>query len=446
MVFEARTLREELARLLHLAWPGVVGQLGIVALGVEDVIMSGRLGEGVLAATAIGNTWSFGILIVAIGALRGLDPIAAQAFGAGDQARLSRVLGQSTLLALLLSLPVMGLHLLAGPALTLLGQPAALIPDAAAYAAVLALSVAPLLAFGAISNLLQCMGVMRPTAVVQVAGNLLNILLNGVLMYGWLGGWELGAVGCGIATTLGRWAMPILLVVLTWERLWPLRPSLADLRRKGDLGKLLRLGLPVGLQYGGEVWAFNITGLMAGLLGATAIGAHTVALNLSSVSFMVPMGLGAAAATRVGNLVGAGLSWTRAGRVAVALGAGFMVCSAITMLALPGPLARLYSADPTIVAGVLTILPFAASFQLFDGIQAVSFGVLRGAGDTRVPALLNVVAYYMLGLPIAWWLGIHEGRGLPGIWTGLVVGLAVVAGLLLARIGWLDRHGVRPVA
>lgn len=431
---EPRSTAQEARRLLELSWPVIIGQLGWMGLGITDIVMSGRLGEDVLAAISVGHLWSFGVLIAALGLMRGMDPVFGQAFGAGDHERLRHSLVQAVVLGLIVSLPVALAMLAAGPVLTLLGQPPEVVPEAARYCWIVSLGMAPALVFQALTQFLQGLGRMRPTMVAVWLANGVNIVLNGVLMFGWLGGWELGAAGCAWATTIVRWLMVPLLMGLAWGILRDYPPPARAWRDGPALRRLFALGLPVGGAHLLEVWAFNAAGVMAGWLGPTAIAGHAVALNVASVTFMVPFGLSAGAATRVGNLVGAGLEWRPAARAALYMGGGFMACSGLMLLSFPEAIGALYTRDAPVLAIVITALPVAAAFQLFDGLQTVANGVLRGVGDLRFPAVAGLIAFWGLGLPAGYYLGIHSGGGVQGIWVGLVVGLFTVSVLLVGRV------------
>ncbi|MFT5684976.1 MAG: MATE family multidrug resistance protein [Myxococcota bacterium] len=432
----------ELRCLLILAWPVVLGQLGTTLMGVEDLIMIGPLGENAVAAVGAGNLWSFGVLVLAMGTLRGLDPVYSQAHGAGDATAGAAALARGIVLALLLSVPVMALHLLGGPMLALLGQPAEVISDAGTYTSILAIGVPFLLVYVVIAQFLQGMGRMVLPMVVVIVGNLLNILLNWVFIRGGLFGIELGVVGCAMSTAIGRSITPILLLALSWSILKGYRPPpLSVVLQRAKLMRLVRLGVPVGMQYGLEVWAFNAAGLMMGWLGTTALAAHMVALNVTSLTFMIPFGLGIAASTRVGNLLGAGKDWVMSGWIAVGLGASWMAMSGVVLWTFAEPLVRIYISDPPVVALAASLLPLAAMFQLCDGVQAVSAGVLRGAGDTTTPAFVSLIGFWGLGIPAGWWLGIRGDAGPQGVWVALVVGLCSVAVLLVVRLWWLGRRG-----
>jgi MATE family multidrug resistance protein len=432
------TWTDELRELLVLAWPAVLGQLGLMAMGVVDAMLAGRVGKRELAAIALGHTWTFGVSIVAMGTIGGLDPLLSQSFGAGDRRAAGSFFVRGLALAALLSVPTALLHGLAGPGLRLLGEPEALIPLAAQYCQWLIPSLPFLLWFGLVRQFLQAAGRMRPVAVAIGFGNVVNLVLGWSLLFGRLGMPKIGLPGLAISTMGSRIAMFVVLCWLGWDLFQAcipdLRVELRDVHR-GTLGRMLRMGLPVGLQVGMEVWAFTGTTLLMGRLGETAIAAHMVTLNLASLSFMVPFGVSAAAATRVGNQLGAGQDWTRAASIAIALGCAAMSCSAAIFATFPQALAEAYApTEPAVVVIAASLLPIAACFQLFDGIQAVSFGVLRGAGDTRVPWIANLIGYWIVGLPLGSWLAFRADWGARGLWVGLSLGLFIVAMLLLMRV------------
>lgn len=446
------SLRGEARRLWRLAWPVVLSQLGVVALGAEDVLMVGRLGETELAIVSAGHIFHFGVLMLGLGMMRGLDPIFAQAHGAGDRPAGAAALGRAVVLGLALSLPLGALHWLAAPILSALGQPTEVLEGASAYARLVGASVPLAMVTSAVVQFLQGMGQMKRPMIAVVVANVVNIVLDAVAVFGLEGPLGLsipsyGAVGCGWATLGSRAIWLVTLVWLAWDVLEAYRPpALAVLLQAGPLRRMLALGVPVGLQTGLEVWAFSATGLLMGALGARELGAHAIALNICSIAFMVPSGVGAAASTRVGNLVGAGQPWVRAGWLAVGLGVGFMALSAGVLVLAPVAVASLYTDDPGVLQLAALLLPVAAAFQVFDGVQAVSFGVLRGAGDVRVPALFNVVGYWIVGLPLGWWFGVHRGPEPLAVWGSLVLALVIVAALLIGRLIWRGRVGAVVVA
>jgi multidrug resistance protein, MATE family len=281
-----------------------------------------------------------------------------------------------------------------------------------------------------------------------VGANLSNGLLNWILIYGRWGAPRLGVAGSAWATTVSRWLMVIALLALAWAEL---RPHLLPIRREiaqwSPLSRMLAIGSPIGLQHLMEYGVFGTVALLMGGLGTTAIAAHQVAINLASLTFMVPLGIAGAAAVLVGHAVGRGdmPGARRAARAALACGVAFMSTTAFLMLAIPTPLARIYTREPGVIALAGSLLPIAGAFQIFDGLQVVSLGILRGLADTRIPFLIAFLGFWLLGFPVSLYLGFSRLLGAVGLWWGLVVGLAAVAALLLARLRARLRREVRRV-
>jgi MATE family multidrug resistance protein len=433
--------RTEVRRLAALALPVAATQVGTMLLGFVDTLMLGRVGAEALAASAIANVWIFGTTQLALGTLFGLDPIVAQAHGGrrGDVA--GRALQRGLVLAGALSVPVMLLWLGCERFLVATGQDPALARAAHQYTLVQLPSVPFFLAFFALRQYLQGREMVRPALWVMAVANAVHVIGNYALIFGHLGAPELGLVGAGIATSLTRIASFGLLVWWTLafdlhEGAWV--PWSRDAFSWRGIREILAFGIPVGFQTSLEVWAFSGAALLAGHLGATAIAAHSIALNMAALAFMLPLGVGLAAATRVGNLIGARRAddAQRAAWVAIALGAAVMTFSALLFVVGRGWLPRLYSGELEVVALCAAILPIAGAFQIFDGVQVVGCGVLRGMGRTRPAAIFNLLGYWVLGLPLGGWLGLRAGYGLAGIWWGLAIGLAVVATLLVGWVYW----------
>jgi MATE family multidrug resistance protein len=231
--------------------------------------------------------------------------------------------------------------------------------------------------------------------------------------------------------------MTLLLVAVGWPVLRDvLVPWRRDALRLAPLVRMLRLGSTIGLQQMLEFGVFAAIGLLMGFLGTPEMAAHEIALNLASLTFMVPLGVGAAAAVRVGHAVGEGDRFAARERAwtALACGVGFMLCASLAMLAIPGVLAAAYTDQPLVAAIAASLIPIAGVFQLFDGIQAVSAGVLRGLGDTRAPFVINLAGFWLCGFPVSVALAFGTPLRALGLWWGLAAGLAVVAGLLLVRV------------
>ena len=408
-------------------------------LGVVDAVMVGHVSVSAMAAASLANVWIWGTFMFAQGMLMGLDPIVARAHGARDGERAGRALhaGLATALALsaLLSLVWLGTERL----LLLTGQEPELARMAHAYTVVQIPSIPFFLIYTALRHYLQAREYMRPALFVILAVNLLNLLFAWVLIFGHLGFPALGLEGAGIAAGLTRAAGGIGLVWLVaglglhrgaWVPFG--RASL----RGTELRELVAFGLPVAVQVSLEAWAFSGAALLVGHLGPIALAAHMIAINLVSLSFMMPLGIAQGAATRVGNLLGAGepAAAQRAAWVSFALGAGVMCLSAVAFAVGREWLPRVYSPDPGVIAAAAAILPIAAAFQIFDGTQVVGCGVLRGMGRVRPAMAFNLIGYWLLGLPLGGWLALRGGLGLAGLWWGLALGLAVVALSLVAFV------------
>ncbi len=411
-------------------------------MGLIDTAVVGRLGAGPLGAVGLANGLFFGLAVVGLGVMLGLDPLLSQAVGAGDHRRARELLWQSVWLAALatavLSLPIALLPLLLRPA----GIAPELVADARGFLLWRLPGLFPLLAFVGVRSYLQACGVLKPLLIAIAVANLCNLALDVLFVFGWRFVPAFGAPGAGIATSLCSVVMWLILVAAARATPGPRvrrRPVRADLRLA------LRLGAPVGLQMGAEVSVFALVGLLAGRMGALPMAAHQIALALASFTFCAAIGVGQAGSVRVGWAIGAGDSRAarRAGIVAFAAGASIMAVSALGFLLAPGPLAGLLSDQSDVIAAAVPLLAVCAVFQISDGIQGVGAGVLRGAGDTHFAFAANVAGHYLLGLPVAIWLGLYAGRGVIGLWWGLCVGLTAVAAALLARFVRLSGKELR---
>jgi MATE family multidrug resistance protein len=423
--------------MVGLALPVVVIQVGMMAMGVVDTLMVGRLAARALAAVALGNLYFFLIAVFGMGTLMVLDPVVAQAVGADDREGAARGVQRGVLLAGLLALPAAVLLLLAGPFMRAAGQPAEVVPLAAAYAERLAPGVFPFFLFVVLRQTLQSMGITAPIVAAIVLANVANALLNWMLIFGYLGAPALGVPGSAWATTMSRWLLVTFLFVQAGRRLGPLlRPVRREIWQSAPLARMLRLGLPIGAQMFLEFGAFALVALMMGWLGTRSMAGHQIAINLASLTFMVPLGVGDAASVLVGQAVGRGDPRATRGAAAAALlcGVGFMAGTAVLFLTVPVGLARLYTPDLEVVLVAASLIPLAGIFQVFDGTQTVAAGILRGLGETRVAMLVNLLGYWCVGLPVSYLCGIRLGLGPAGLWWGLVIGLAVVATILLVRV------------
>jgi MATE family multidrug resistance protein len=437
------TFRREARELFKLALPIAITQLSLMMLGVVDLLMVGRIGVDAVGAIALGNVWKMGTILVAMGVVFGMDPFVSQAHGAGDARGAGLALQRGILLAILASLVLAGLWLLAERGLVFFGQDPEIAAISASYVRVQAPSLPFFFVWVALRQYLTGRGIVKPALWIGIGANVLNVFLNWILIFGNLGCPALGTIGSGIATSVLQVFFPIALV--TWivkgrllEGAWvPWSRAALDLRAHWAI---LKVGIPVSMQLAFEVWAFQIVILWAGMLGKTALAAHSIVFNLIAIAFMVPLGISLASVTRVGNLIGAGRHHDaqRSAWVAFTMAAGAMVVASTVFVVFRNDLPLLYNDDGAVVALAASLLPIAAGFQLFDGVQVVGGGIVRGMGRTRASAVFHLFAFYVLGLPMGWWLTFERGIGLPGVWWGLAIGLAVVS---TAFVIWIAVRG-----
>ncbi len=439
------SLRYELWQVSRLSLPVVLTQLGMMTMGVVDTLMVGRLGVTELGASALGNTWQWSWLSLGLGMVLGIDPLISQAHGRGDGPSTALALQRGIVLALLVSVPIGCALLLTRQGLLWLGQE----PEVAALAQrynLLKLPTVPcFLVYSALRQYLQGRTLMTAATWVIWLANVVHVVLNWALIFGHLGLPPLGIEGAAIGSSI---SMALLVAGLTfWVRWFRLhegawRPwDRACLDRQG-LRAAARLGLPIGLTVAFESWAFSVSTLMAGWLGRSALAGHQIVLNVAALSFMVPLGISQGAATRVGNLIGAGNlpAMRKALAASLLLGASVMSVSAISFTLWRQQLPRLYSSDPAVLLIAAQMFPLAAAFQLSDGTQVVASGLLRGMGRPDASAVVNLIGYYVIALPFAYVLAFKYGHGLTGVWLSLVLGLTVVA---LALVGWVIRTARR---
>jgi MATE family multidrug resistance protein len=430
----------ELRLLLRLAAPIAFTQAGYALMGLVDTAVVGRLGAGPLGAVGLANGLFFGVAVVGIGVMLGLDPLFAQALGARDEARARHLIWQglwlSALVTLVLALPIAALPLLLEPS----GIAPEVAHDARLFLWLRLPGLWPMLAFAALRSYLQAREELRALIVATVVANFANLGLDVLLVFGKLGLPALGAPGSGLATSICSLLQFAILALAV-------RPGRRQTPRALDLRKALEVGIPVGLQMGAEVGVFALVGLLAGRLGAQSLAAHQVAISLASFTFCAAVGVGMAGTVRVGWAVGARdtPAARRAGLTAFAGGAAIMSISALSFWLAPGALARMLSDQPEVISASIPLLGVCAVFQLSDGIQGVGAGVLRGAGDTRFAFVANLVGHYAVGLPVAIVLGLHMGHGVIGLWWGLCAGLTAVAIALLTRFVRLSSREIAPL-
>jgi MATE family, multidrug efflux pump len=433
-----QTLRTEFMPTLRLALPLVLAELGWMSMAIVDTMMVGHLPDSATAMGAVSLSSNIFMVLGLFGGglLLGLDTLVSQAFGAGQREDCHRSLVNGIYLSIALT-PV-----LAAPTwffrlvLSSMRVDAAIIEQAAPYMRALVVGLFPLLLYFAVRRCLQAMNMVKPVAFALVSANIVNALFNWVLIYGKWGFPAMGTVGSGWSTALARTYMAAVLVgYLLWydyrHRTDLLRtPVEVDLPR---IRRLIMLGLPAAMQFTLESGVFALVTALIARLGAVPLASHQIALNTVAFTYMVPLGIASAAAVRVGQAIGRrdGAGAGDAGGTAIFLGAAFMLGASVALLAFPRWIALMYTPDETVIGSTITLLAAGAAFQLFDGIQTVATGALRGAGDTRTPMLCHLFAYWVLGLPLGAWLCFRRGWGAFGLWAGLSLALIVIGIVLL---------------
>jgi MATE family multidrug resistance protein len=436
--------RAEMRATLALATPLAIANLAQMAMGVTNTIMVGHLGAVPLAAAGLGGMLFFTFGVILQGIPFAVAPLAAHALGAGDRTAAGRIAGSGLALALLLALPFVAVLVRLDRLLAVLGYDPLLADDIGHYLRALAWGAPAFLGLAVLRSLLAALSYARAQMVVLLACVAGNAILNWVLIWGHLGMPALGMAGSGYASAANQWLMLVGLAVIA--RIMPRAAALHMWRNmfaasRAQMASILRLGLPIGALRGIEVGLFATTGVLMGLLGAAALGAHQLVINCASISFMVPLGLSQAATVRVAHALGAGRpdAARRAGFVAIALGIGVMAAAALVLLAVPGPIVAAYldTGDPknhATVAIARHLIVIAALFQVFDGIQVIAAGALRGYKDTLIPMLLATGGYWGVGFAGGWLFAFRLGYGPAGLWWGLALGLAAVALLLTLRL------------
>lgn len=423
--------------MLQLAVPVVLAELGWMAMTTVNTIMIGGLGPAAIGAIGVGSSVYYSLAIFGMGLLLGLDTLVSQSHGAGDKPDTHHSLAQGVYSALFIAVPLTIAFYYMPPVFNLLGINPEVTVLAGPFLRTLGYGTLPLLFYGAFRRYLQGIGHVRPVMFALVSANLINWLFNWLLIYGHWGLPKLGVVGSALSTCLARVYMAAVLLAAIW---WFERGNEAGIRgilRKPDPERLLRLmalGLPAATQILLEIGAFGAAAVLAGRLTPVALAAHNIALNCAAITYMVPLGMSSSAAVAVGHAIGRGdpAHARRTGYIALALAAAFMSCSALAFLAFPLPILRVYTANAGVLQTGASLLAIAAAFQLFDGIQTVATGALRGVGNTRTPMLVNFAGYWLFGLPIGYWLCFNRHHGVMGLWWGLTLALMAISIVLLA--------------
>jgi multidrug resistance protein, MATE family len=454
MIMELRSRRKwalwtgEIRPTLGLALPMVAGMVGHMLIGIADTMMVGRVGVVPLAAASFVNTVSHLPFVFAVGLLSSMAVLTSRAFGGKDNREAGEVLRHGILIAagagVLIVLGMVALR----PFLFVFGQPPDVVEASGTYLLLVGASMLPALIGNSCKTYSEALNHPWTPTLILLGSVLLNIFLNWILIFGHWGAPAMGLNGAGWATLLSRWAMAGALILFAAQApifrefkplRWTARLSLGRFRA------LFTLGWPVGIQHLLEVSAFSFAALMMGWISAEAIAAHQIAMTCAATTFMFSFGIGMAICIRVGHAWGARRypRMRRIGFVGITMAAVTMGLFAILFIMLNEQIAALFVVSPVVVALAARLLVIAALFQVADGVQVVAISALRGQGDVRVPALIAVLAYWILAVPLGYLLGFGYQLGAAGIWIGLATGLAVAALFLSWRFHERSRSAAK---
>lgn len=427
-------IKQEISSLLKIGVPVIIAQLLQMSMSFVDTVMAGRLSPEDLAAVAVGSSILMPFIVLCLGCMMAVTPIVAQNVGARRFFQIGKNARQVLWLSQMLAFPSFFLLRNLDYLFPLIGVTEDIIPIAAGYLKAISWGIFPAYAFGALRYFNEGLSVTRPAMYIAGIGLMVNIPANYILMFGKLGFPQLGAIGTGYASAI---VFAVMFVTMLWFTVSfdaYKRFAIFDrfrLPEKKYLGELTRIGVPIGISSTMEVTMFAVVSLLVSTISTVAVAGHQVAINFAAMAFMIPFGLSVAISARVGQSVGRdrpGEARFR-GYVGVGVSCCIMACTALVMFLFPDWITAIYTDDTEVTEVAVQLLLMAAIFQLSDGLQVSGFGALRGLKDTKVPMYVNLVAYWVIGIPVAYWLGFIVGYGAQGLWVGLIAGLTV-AGIL----------------
>lgn len=441
-------LIDEARVTFRLGLPLIIANLLQMSMAFVDTVMAGNLSTQDLAAVAIGSSILTPVFMFGAGILMAVTPIVAQHFGAGRNDKIGKSVRQSLWLAFIIAIPTILLLRNAEPVLLLLDLEPEVTRLSIGYLQAAAWGIPGFFGFLALKHFNEAVSVTRPAMYFAIVGLFFNILGNYTLMFGKFGFPALGAIGTGWATMIVMWVMFFCMLVYTWRKKeYKVFEIFNDLKLpdRHYMKELIWLGLPIGITMTMEVSMFAVVSLLMGYLGTAAVAAHQIALNLASITFMMAFGLSSAITIRVGQNLGKRSmeAATFSGYTGIAMAVGLMCCTAITFFLFPEFLISIYTDDADLVPLAVQLLFFAAVFQISDGLQVSGSAALRGLKDTKIPMIVNLVAYWIVGLTSGWWFGIHLDYGPQGLWAGLILGLTTAAILHNLRFRYLTKNKSR---
>jgi len=425
---------KESGLLMKIGGPVIITQLLQISMSFVDTIMAGRLSPQDLAAIAVGTSVLMPVVVLCMGCLMAVTPIVAQNIGGRNLNVIGKNARQVLWLSQILALPAFFLLRNLDFVFELLQVTDEIIPIAAGYLKAISWGIFPAFAYGALRHFNEGLSVTRPAMYIAIIGTLINIPANYVLMFGQLGFPQLGAIGTGYASAI---VFTIMFILMLWFTVWYPSYKRFDIfgkfrwPEKKYLSELVNIGTPIGISSSMEVSMFAVVSLLISTLSTIEVAGHQIAINFASICFMIPLGLSIAISARVGNSIGRGKPREARfrGYVGVGISTLFMIGTATILFLFPETITAIYTSDADVTAIAVQLLYMAAIFQISDGLQVSGYGALRGLKDTKIPMYVNLVAYWLIGIPTAYLLGFTFEYGAPGFWIGLIAGLTV-AGVL----------------
>jgi MATE family multidrug resistance protein len=435
------TFKEHFSRTIALSIPIIIGQLGHMAMGVVDNIMIGQLGPVHLAAASLTNAMFVQFMILGIGLSFALSPLVAAENQSGGEKKVASLLHHGSAINNIAGIILLVLLEISILLLPFLDQEERVVILAEPYIQAIAISIVPIMFFQTYRTFADGLGYVKPAMYITLMGVLFNAFFNWIFIYGNWGAPKLELVGAGLATFGSRLIMAVAMFsyIRFNKRFKKYNPGDFSLRLNWlQVKKILKIGIPSSLQTSVEVFAFTSVAVIIGWIGAFQLAAHQIALTLAAVTFMFALGISHASAIRVGTEFGKGATGNpaRAGFAAVLLSAGIMAVNGILFILFRYELASFFVDSKEVVEIAANLLIIAAIFQVFDGVQAVGVGMLRGLQDVTIPTIIVIIAYWILSLPVGYVLGIQLDFGVYGVWYGFVSGLASAAIGLTTRF-WL---------
>ncbi len=437
--------RKHFHKNLSLAYPVMLSHLGQVTVHVADSMMVGRIGKEPLAGSSFANSIFVIFLVMGIGMSYAITPQTAQADGEKNIPKLTEILKHGILINTLFGVLLAVIILSGKNLLWFFNQPEIVVELALPYLVIITYSLLPFMLYQAFRQFAEGLGFTKQAMYITIAGNILNIILNYILIFGKLGFEPMGLLGAGVATLISRIVMALLMISFVYfnHRFTQYWYAFKYGNFSWTLIKVnLNLGFPMAFQFIFEVSTFSLAAIMIGWMGTTQLAAHQIAINMASISYMISLGIAAAATIRVGNQLGQKdyKTMRNAAMTCFIMAIGFMSFTAIVFILGRYFLPTLYIEDTYVIHQAAILLIIAGLFQLSDGVQVIALGALRGMSDVKIPTLITLVAYWIIGLPLGYLFGFTLNQGALGVWYGLLAGLTIAAVLLFIRFNNLSRN------